>query len=125
MISQILFSFNNQLENENKKCVNLNNVAKLILELILNDPALTLKISIAIDKTKGTAERYLKSLQEKGYIERSGSDKNRNDYFHDTIRELTEFEKRFFNSIIIINNLLFLSSSLLSKIIHFFIFRYI
>lgn len=94
--------------------------------MILNDTALAaLKISIAIDKTKGTAERYLKSLQEKGYIERSGLDKNRNDYFDDTIRALTEFEERFFNSIIIINNLLFLSASLLSKIIHFLIFRYI
>lgn len=57
--------------------VNLNKVEKQILELILNDPTLTAeKISIAIDKTKRTAERYLKSLQEKGYIERSGSDKN-------------------------------------------------
>lgn len=88
--------------------------------MILNDPALAaMKISIAIDKIKGTAERYLKSLQEKGYIERSGLDKNRNDYFDDTIRALTEFEERFFNSIIIISNLLFLSASLLSKIIHF------
>ena len=44
--------------------------------MILNDPTLTAeKISIAIDKTKRTAERYLKSLQEKGYIERNGSDK--------------------------------------------------
>lgn len=48
-----------------------------ILELILNDPTLTAeKISIKINKTKRTDERYLKSLQEKGYIERNGSNKN-------------------------------------------------
>ena len=48
-----------------------------IIEFLLNDPALTAeKLSIKINKTKRTAERYLKSLQEKGYIERSGSDKS-------------------------------------------------
>ena len=57
--------------------VNLNKNERQIIELILNDPTLTAeKISIEINKTKRTAERYLKSLQEKGYIERNGSDKN-------------------------------------------------
>ena len=57
--------------------VNLNKNERQIIELILNDPTLTAeKISIKINKTKRTAERYLKSLQEKGYIERNGSDKN-------------------------------------------------
>ncbi len=56
--------------------VNLNKVERQILELILNDPTLSAeKITIEIDKTKRTAERYLKSLQEKGYIERIGSDR--------------------------------------------------
>lgn len=57
--------------------VNLNKIEKQAIELILNDPTLTLeKLSIAINKTKRTAERYLKALQEKGYIERNDSDKN-------------------------------------------------
>lgn len=48
-----------------------------IIELILNDPTLTAeKLSIEINKAKRTAEMYLKSLQEKGYIERNGSNKN-------------------------------------------------
>ena len=33
------------------------------------------KISIKIEKTKRTAERYLKALQDKGYLKRDGSDK--------------------------------------------------
>lgn len=60
------------------KCVgvNLNEIEKKIIELILNDPTLTaLKISIFIEKSKRTVERYLKALQEKGYIERCDSDK--------------------------------------------------
>ena len=57
--------------------VNINKNERQIIELILNDPTLTAeKISIKINKTKRTAERYLKTLQEKGYIERNGSDKN-------------------------------------------------
>ena len=57
--------------------INLNAMERKIIELILNDPTLTAeKLSIEINKTKRTAERYLKSLQEKGYIERSGSNKN-------------------------------------------------
>jgi len=56
--------------------VNINIIERKIIELVLNDPTLTAeKISIIIGKTKRTAERYLKALQEKGYIERSGSDK--------------------------------------------------
>lgn len=48
-----------------------------ILELILNDPALTVeKLSIKINKTKRFAERYLKLLQEKGYTKSNVSDKN-------------------------------------------------
>lgn len=60
------------------KCigVNLNEIEKKIIELILNDPTLTaLKISFFIEKSKRTVERYLKALQEKGYIERCDSDK--------------------------------------------------
>lgn len=57
----------------------LNEAERKILELILNDPTLTAaRLSIEIGKTKRTAERHLKSLQEKGYIERSGSDKSGN-----------------------------------------------
>lgn len=57
--------------------VNINKNERQIIELILNDPTLTAeKLSIEINKTKRTAERYLKSLQEKEYIERSGSNKN-------------------------------------------------
>ncbi len=56
--------------------VNINAIERKIIESLLNDPTLTAeKISIIIDKTKRTAERYLKALQEKGYVERSGSDK--------------------------------------------------
>lgn len=48
-----------------------------IIELILKDPTLTAeKISIKINKTKRTAERYLKLLQEKGYTKSNVSDKN-------------------------------------------------
>lgn len=48
-----------------------------ILELILNDPALTAeKLSLKINKTKRFAERYLKLLQEKGYTKSNVSDKN-------------------------------------------------
>lgn len=56
--------------------VNINGIERKIIELVLNDPTLTAeKISIIIGKTKRTAERYLKALQEKRYIERTGSDK--------------------------------------------------
>ena len=49
--------------------INLNAMERKILELILNDPTLTAeKISIKINKTKRTAERYLKSLQENNNI---------------------------------------------------------
>ena len=44
--------------------------------MLINDPTLTAeKISIKIEKSKRTAERYLKALQEKGIILRTGSDK--------------------------------------------------
>lgn len=57
---------------------NLNDVEKKVLELILNDPMLTAeKLSIQIGKTRRTAERYLKTLQKEGYIERGGSSKKR------------------------------------------------
>ena len=53
--------------------VNLNNLERTIIELILKEPTLTSeKISIKIEKTKTTAERYLKALQEKGYLKRDG-----------------------------------------------------
>ena len=42
--------------------VNINKNERQIIELILNDPYLTAeKISIKINKTKRTAERYLKT----------------------------------------------------------------
>lgn len=56
--------------------VNLNSTERTIIELVLKDPTLTAeKISIEIGKTKRTAERYLKALQDKGYLKRDGSDK--------------------------------------------------
>ena len=55
---------------------NLNEIERKIIGLVLNDPTLTTeKISCHIEKSKHTEERYLKSLQEKGYIERIGTDK--------------------------------------------------
>mgnify|MGYP002523765192 CR=1 FL=1 len=56
--------------------VNLNVIEVKIRNLILNDPTLKVeKISVEINKNKRTIERYLKSLQDKGYIERCGTDK--------------------------------------------------
>ena len=56
--------------------VNLNNLERTIIELILKDPTLTAeKISIKIEKTKRTVERYLKALQDKDYLKRDESDK--------------------------------------------------
>ena len=53
--------------------VNLNNLERTIIELILKEPTLTSeKISIKIEKTKRTSDRYLKALQEKGYLKRDG-----------------------------------------------------
>jgi len=54
----------------------LDKIEKLILEKILKYPILNaVKLSFLIDKSKRTAERYLKSLKERGYIIREGSDK--------------------------------------------------
>lgn len=54
----------------------LNDTEKKIIELIISDPTITAqKISININKTKRTVERNIKSLQEKGYIQRNGSHK--------------------------------------------------
>ena len=56
--------------------VNVGNLEKSILELILLDPTINAeRISKSIKKSKRTAERYLKDLQEKGYLKREGSDK--------------------------------------------------
>lgn len=56
--------------------VNLNSTERTIIELVLKDPTLTAeKISIEIGKTKRTAERYLKALQDIGYLKRDESDK--------------------------------------------------
>lgn len=47
-----------------------------ILDEIMNNPQIsTFDVSSIIGKSKRTAERYIKSLQEKGYIIRDGSDK--------------------------------------------------
>lgn len=56
--------------------VALSNIEELILEELVKNPKLTAaSLSLIINKSKRTAERYLKSLQENGYIEREGSDK--------------------------------------------------
>ena len=52
----------------------LNDIEKKIIELMINDPTITAeKVSMQINKAKRTAERYIKALQEKGYIQRNGS----------------------------------------------------
>ena len=57
--------------------VNLNNFERTIIELVLKDPTLTAeKIFIKIEKTKRTSERYLKALQDIGYLKRDESDKS-------------------------------------------------
>ncbi len=59
--------------------VGVNDFEKVILEELVKNSQLTANdFSIIISKSKRTAERYLKHLQEKGYIERSASDKTRN-----------------------------------------------
>jgi predicted transcriptional regulator len=59
--------------------VGVNDVEKVILEELVKNSQLTANyFSIIISKSKRTAERYLKHLQEKGYIERSASDKTGN-----------------------------------------------
>ena len=56
--------------------VALSNIEELILEELVKSPKITAaSLSLIINKSKRTAERYLKSLQENGYIEREGSDK--------------------------------------------------
>ena len=52
--------------------VGVNDVEKVILEELVKNQQLTANdLSIIISKSKRTAERYLKLLQEKGYIERT------------------------------------------------------
>ena len=52
----------------------MNDIEKKIIELMINDPTITAeKVSMQINKAKRTAERYIKTLQEKGYIQRNGS----------------------------------------------------
>lgn len=59
--------------------VGINDVEKKTLEELLKNPQLTAsKLAISIDKSKRTIERYLKALQEKGFIERDGSNKTGN-----------------------------------------------
>ena len=59
--------------------VGVNDVEKVILEEVVKNPQLTEKnLSKIISKSKRTAESYLKLLQEKGYIDRSGSVKTEN-----------------------------------------------
>ena len=59
--------------------VGVNDVEKVILEELVKNLQLTANdLYIIISKSKRTAERYLKHLQEKGYIERSASDKTGN-----------------------------------------------
>ena len=59
--------------------VGVNDVEKVILEELVKNSQLTANdLSIIISKSKRTAERYLKHLQEKGYIERSALDKTGN-----------------------------------------------
>ena len=56
--------------------VGINDVEKLILEELSKNPQLTgAELSIVINKSKRTVERYVKTLQEKGYIERVGANK--------------------------------------------------
>ena len=51
---------------------NLNEIERKIIGLVLNDPTLTVeKISGHIEKSKRTAERYLKALQEKDILKES------------------------------------------------------
>ncbi len=55
----------------------VNDIEKDILaELILNPMTSTERMAILIKKSKRTIQRYLKALQNKGYIERVGSSKN-------------------------------------------------
>ncbi len=56
-----------------------NDVEKVILEELVKNSQLTANdFSIIISKSKRTAERYLKHLQENGYLERSALDKTGN-----------------------------------------------
>ncbi len=57
--------------------VGINDIEKTIIEELIKNPMLSsLDISLIIHKSKRTAERYLKSLQEKGIIVREGANKN-------------------------------------------------
>lgn len=72
----VTIPFNLEVMNSMNVGVNLNEIEIKIRNLILNDPTLTAeKISFEIHKNKRTVERYLKSLQDKEYIERCGTDK--------------------------------------------------
>lgn len=60
----------------NKTNVGINDTEKVILDELLKNPTLTAdRLSLIIKKSKRTVERYLKALQEKGYLERNGSNK--------------------------------------------------
>lgn len=74
----ITFPFDEEVANKVNVGVNVgvNETEKTILEELLKNPTLTAnRLSLIIKKSKRTIERYLKALQDKGYLERSGSDK--------------------------------------------------
>ena len=55
---------------------NLNQIEKIILRLIKSDPNFTIKeMAVVTSKADKTISRALKNLKEKGFIERSGSNK--------------------------------------------------
>ena len=56
--------------------VDLDKMERFILDEIIKNPQITAtELSIMIEKSKRTAERHIKALQEKGYIIREGSNK--------------------------------------------------
>jgi predicted HTH transcriptional regulator len=57
--------------------VTVNDIEKIILEELLKNPTLNAsELSLIIDRSKRTAERYLSSLKERGYILQEGTGNN-------------------------------------------------